>query len=311
MKKIILSITISLFFCAISFSQSSANYDISLTTIWNPTDHTSVPNGAHWSPLAGATHKNINDILEFGVIAPISNGIKNIAETGNTSNFMNEINSAINAGKANQYLQQDFSPFAGNNSNASINSVTVSEDFPLITLVSMVAPSPDWFIAINSLNLRSGNDLVNNGWKDTFTLDVYAYDAGTDSGVDYNSPNSVTNPREAITMISGFPVNGNKMATITFTLNSSTLNNNNIETIENVKIYPNPTNGHVTIYNLLNIELSSIEVYTILGKRVKEINVKSKLSFIEMDLIDLNKGVYLLNLKVNKERKKIEKIVIY
>ena len=186
-----ITILFSILTCSFCFGQASAKYDITVTTIWNVMDHTSVPVNAHWSPLVGATHKNVNDILEFGVTAPMTDGIKNVAESGTNGNFHAEVDTAILAGNANQYLLQGFSPFAGNNSTAAMKNVTVSEDFPLITLVSMVAPSPDWFIAVNSMNLRSGNPLINNGWKDTFTVDVFAYDAGTDSGTDYGSANSI------------------------------------------------------------------------------------------------------------------------
>ncbi|MEW4925215.1 spondin domain-containing protein [Algibacter sp. 2305UL17-15] len=305
MKKI----TLLLFFlvCSFAFSQSVANYDISITTIWNSTDHTSVPGGAHWSPLAGATHKNPNDILEFGATAPLTNGIKNIAETGNTTNFENEINSNANTGI---YLQQGFSPSQGNNSSAALSGVSIAEDFPYITLVSMVAPSPDWFIAVNNLNLRSGNPSVNNGWKDTFTMDVFAYDAGTDSGTDYGSGNSVTSPREPITMISGPPINGNRMATITFTYNSSTLSTNSQNNIENIKIFPNPVQDKLAVSNLKNSNIESLEIYSILGKLTKSILVNKGINNLEVNVSDLNSGMYLLKLVNEEDNSETRKLIV-
>jgi len=290
-----ITLLLSFLICTFSFGQTStANYNISITTIWNLTDHTSVPGSAHWSPLAGATHKNPNDILEFGVTAPLTNGIKNIAETGSISSFNSEVNAVIMAGNADQYLEQGFSPFAGNNSNSTLSNVTVSENFPLITLVSMVAPSSDWFIAVNNLNLRSGNNAVNNGWKNTFTVDVFAYDSGTDSGTNYTSSNMSTNPREPITMVSGSPINGNKMATITFTYTSSTLSAENISSVENLKISPTPSNGHITISNIQNINLKTIEIYSVLGTLVKQIHVRQNPSKLNLDLSQFHKGLYLL-----------------
>ncbi|WP_298497986.1 spondin domain-containing protein [uncultured Algibacter sp.] len=309
MKKI--TFILSLIISSVSFAQSTANYNISITTIWNSTNHTSLPSNAHWSPLAGATHKNVNDILEFGVTAPTTNGIKNIAETGSTSNFNTEVNNAIAAGNADQYLEQGFSPFAGNNSNASLNNITVSKEFPYITLVSMVAPSPDWFIAVNNLDLRSGNDAINNGWKDTFTMDVFAYDAGTDSGTNYSSSNSATSPREPIALVSGFPINGNKMATITFTYNNSTLSTNNLNKITDLKIYPNPTKGNITILNVQNVELKPIEIYSVLGKLIKQIPVDQNSNKINLNLTDLNTGLYLLKLQDNTNTYNTQKLVIH
>ncbi len=53
MKKITSLPQIKLFFLVLlithlSSAQSIATYDISFTSIWNATDHTSVPGGAHW-----------------------------------------------------------------------------------------------------------------------------------------------------------------------------------------------------------------------------------------------------------------------
>ncbi|WP_203257295.1 T9SS type A sorting domain-containing protein [Hyunsoonleella ulvae] len=308
MKKItLLTLLLISFF---SFSQSIANYDISVTTIWNSTDHTSVPGNAHWSPLAGATHKTTNTVLEFGVVAPATNGIKNIAETGNTSAFNSEINTLISSGECDQYLQQGFSPFAGNNSNSTLTSVSVSEDFPLITLVSMVAPSPDWFIAVNSLDLRSGNPSVNNGWKDTFTMDVFVYDAGTDSGTDYGSGNSITTPRDPISMVSGFPINGNRMATVTFTYNSSTLSNPAVESFGNVKIHPNPTSGKITISNIQNTNIKRVEIFSILGKLKQDYFIEKKVKHLDLDVSNLTSGIYLLKLNNEDGNAKTQKLIV-
>lgn len=304
MKKITLLILI--FICGFSFGQT-AIYDISVTTIWNSTDHTSVPSNAHWSPLVGASHENINEVLEFGVAAPMSDGIKDIAETGSTTAFENEINTNPNA---ILIPKQSFSPFAGNNSSASINGVVINEGFPYITLVSMVAPSPDWFIAVNSVNMRSGNPSVNNGWKETFTMDMFAYDAGTDSATNYSHTNTPTIPRDPISMVSGFPINGNRMATITFTYNSSTLSAENIKPIEDLKIYPNPTHGNIRISNLKNAEVKTVEVFSVLGKLVEQISVSNNASKLDLDLSNLNKGMYLLKLLDNNGESYTQKLVI-
>lgn len=305
MKKI--TFLLSFLACSFTFAQSIANYDILVSTIWNATDHTSIPTDPHWSPLAGATHKNPNDILQFGVPAPMSNGIKNIAETGNTSNFQTEI-----AGNpdADQYLQDGFSPRQAEGSEAELNGISVSEDFPYITLVSMVAPSPDWFIAINSENLRSGNPSVNNGWKATYTVDMFAYDAGTDSGTDYESGNSVTTPRENISMISGAPINGNRMGTITFTYNSSTLSTRASNDIENVKVFPNPASDEITISNIQNTSLKSVELYSVIGKLNTRILVENNIKNLDVNISNLTSGIYLLKLNNEEGSSKIQKLIV-
>ena len=259
-------ITPSIILCSITLftlsflsaeAQSTANYDISVTTIWNSTDHTSVPGSAHWSNLIGATHNTVDEFVSLGTNATI--GIKDVAERGDNTEFTNEINAAISSGDAGQLFQDGFSPFAGNNSMAGFMNITVNENFPLITLVSMVAPSPDWFIAVNSLSLRSGNPGVNNGWKDTFTMDVFAYDAGTDDGTEYTSGDSPNTP-VPVSMISGYPINGNRMATITFTFNSSTLSTDEFTTLNDMQIYPNPSSGKISINNVRSKSINELEL---------------------------------------------------
>lgn len=312
MKKITSLLQIKLFslvflITQFSLAQSLATYDISLTTIWNVTDHTSVPDGAHWSDLIGATHNTANEFMEIGQNA--SSGIKNVAESGSNGAITSIIGAAMGAGNANQLLQDDFPD--GAISTAGFSGKVISEDFPLITLVSMVAPSPDWFIAINSLTLRSGNNTVNNGWKDTFTMDVFAYDAGTDDGSDYTSSNSSNSP-VGVSMITGSPINGNKMGTITFTYVSSTLSINGLPKIDNVKLYPNPVKEVLTITNIKNIDLKTIEIYNLLGGLVVQVNIKD-LSFndnLQLNLSDLNKGIYLTRITANNGQSKTQKLVI-
>ena len=285
------------------FSQSTATYDISLTTTWNVTEHSSVPGNAHWSDLIGATHNTANEFVELGQLATV--GIKNVAESGSNAAITSEINAAITAGNANQLLQNGFSTF-GAISSAGFTDIIVSEDFPLITLVSMVAPSPDWFIAINSLNLRNDS---NTDWKNTFTVDVFTYDSGTDSGTNYTSGNQVTNPAQPISMINGFPVNGNKMATITFTL-KSVLSIDDFNSVDSINIYPNPSRGIISITNTIN--LNTIEVYNVLGNLVKQVNLENNYNInkFNLNLTDLNSGIYITKLIDNQGKSKTQKLII-
>lgn len=310
MKNFTHTLFLVLIIAANAYSQSSATYDISVTTIWNMTDHTSVPGGAHWSPLAGATHKNLNDVLQFGMIAPMTNGIKDIAETGNTTNFQNEISSLITAGTVKQYLQQGFAPFAGNASVAALSDVVLDQEFPYITLVSMVAPSPDWFIAINSESLRSGNNAVNNGWKDTYTVDMFAYDAGTDEGTNYTSTDAASNPRTNIEKINDAPINGKRMGTITFTFKGATLSTINTNPINNIKVFPNPTNGKVSVSNIKDANLKSVEIYSVLGRLIKQIIVEKSITEFTINLSNLNKGMYILKLNSFENISQIERLIV-
>lgn len=60
----------------------------------------------------------------------------------------------------------------------------------------MIAPSPDWFIGLESLNL-----LDNGQWINSKEIKLFLYDSGSDSGTQFTSANSVTNPKENITKL--------------------------------------------------------------------------------------------------------------
>jgi hypothetical protein len=65
----------------------------------------------------------------------------------------------------------------------------------------MIAPSPDWFVGVAALSLY-GDD----GWIEELVVDLYPYDAGTDSGPSYTSPNEPTEVREGIYLIEAGPL---------------------------------------------------------------------------------------------------------
>jgi hypothetical protein len=77
----------------------------------------------------------------------------------------------------------------------------VSLSHPLVTLVSMVAPSPDWFVGVSSLGL-----LENGDWVEERVVELFPYDAGTDGGTTYQSANQPTTPREPIRRLSEPPL---------------------------------------------------------------------------------------------------------
>ncbi|MFL7794766.1 MAG: spondin domain-containing protein, partial [Anaerolineae bacterium] len=70
-----------------------------------------------------------------------------------------------------------------------------------VSVVTMIAPSPDWFVGVSALNL-----LEDGVWVDEKVVELFPYDAGTDSGVSYTSPDLPTASPEGIFMIEGGPL---------------------------------------------------------------------------------------------------------
>jgi hypothetical protein len=77
-----------------------------------------------------------------------------------------------------------------------------------------------------------------------------------------------------------------------------------------VKIFPNPTNGQITISNIQDASLKTIEVYNILGSLVNSIYVEDELNTINLNLETLRKGIYLLKLNSYNGSTKTQKLII-
>lgn len=309
MKKITLSYHI-FFFCLVflfplsSIGQSTAIYNITFTNNWNETDHGPLPNNPHWSKLVGVNHNSNITFLEPGGIA--SQSIEDIAENGVNTNFENDVITSMTTGDSQQYIDGP-SLFLSNGSTIEINGLQVSENFPLLTLVSMIAPSPDWMAFVNNLNLRN---IDNTTWENSITINLYPYDAGTDSCTVYSGCDNDITPHVEISSLQGVsPFNTIKVATLEITL-QSVLNTNDFNAIENIKIYPNPTKGNLSISNIQNASLKSIEIYTVLGKLARELRVENGISQLNIDASNLSKGLYLLKLNASGGKTKTQKLII-
>lgn len=169
-----------------SDTTGDTRFKVTLTTHWDSNDFpTQYPGSAHWSPLSGTVHNSQAVFWEPNGQAATA-GIESMAETGGTS----ALNSEIQTAKASGYSQgliktSKISTGAG---SASIEFDT-SDTYPLLTLVSMIAPSPDWFVGVHGLSLQDGN----GDWIERQSIDLSLYDAGTDLGVSFTSANSESN----------------------------------------------------------------------------------------------------------------------
>jgi hypothetical protein len=125
-------------------------------------------------------------------------GIQNMAETGGKSPLDSEVETLIADGGACELISGGG---IGSSPGAVSVEFTVSQDCPLVSVVSMIAPSPDWFVGVSGLSLFG-----DEGWIEELVVDLYPYDAGTDSGSSYMSPNEPTEEREGIYLIEADPL---------------------------------------------------------------------------------------------------------
>lgn len=282
-------------------AQTQATYEVTFTSEWSQATHPhssgSLPSNAHWSKLVGATHNDAVSFLEMGETA--TPGIENVAEAGNKTVFFSEVNTAISADTAGMLIDgPDLPSSAG---QVVVENIITTQDHPLLTLVSMIAPSPDWIIAISNVELMDSN----GDWKDTITLDLFPYDAGTDNGVDYTSANIENNPKDPISSAQGItPFSSARIGTITIELQSVLGVNGQLS--QTLSMSPNPTRGQFTIQN--NNPLQSLGIYDVLGSKVMDINPRNN-TRVEADLSALNSGIYLVNITDNQGQTVVKKLL--
>jgi hypothetical protein len=177
--------------------EKSARYRVTWTSTWSAETHpTDFPGaGAHFTGLIGAAHNDQVALWERGGLA--SPGIKSMAETGSKGALTSEVNAAITAGTTASLL----SGSGISTPDQTTLEFDLTTDHPLVSLVCMVAPSPDWFVGVHGMSL-----FENGRWLETRTIALDSYDAGTDSGLSYRSPNEVTNPPVGISRLTGAPL---------------------------------------------------------------------------------------------------------
>ena len=291
---------IAFFVSTFVYSQSVAYYNITFTSVWNSSHHGTLPGNAHWSKLVGANHNENVTFLEMGQEATY--GIERIAELGDNDEFRdNEVMPSITNGNTQQYI--DGNALGSATGTINIIGLEVDEDFPLLTLVSMIAPSPDWMIAINSINLRNNDTWIEND----IVIDLFAYDAGTDNGMNYNSADSNNTGGMITSLVNVAPFGSERIGYITIDFQSATLGLDE-ESLEQLKLYPNPSSGLINISVPDSNLFKDVVVYDVLGKSVFE--SRSIQNNDALDLRHLNKGIYLLKIRFENDLVKTKKIII-
>lgn len=162
-----------------------AQYRVTIVQEWGPATHpTTLPPGWHSSPPVVAAHRSADDMFAPGTHP--SPGIERMAETGATSTLLAELSADSDVG--------DVTTGRGiSGSGTEVIEITLEPSDGHLSLVTMLAPSPDWFVGFSALPMYDPY-----AWIDRIVLDLQPYDAGTDSGVRFVSANADTQPPQVI-----------------------------------------------------------------------------------------------------------------
>uniref|UniRef100_A0AAY4BDW6 Spondin-1 n=1 Tax=Denticeps clupeoides TaxID=299321 RepID=A0AAY4BDW6_9TELE len=147
----------------------------------------------HWSALIGASHSRNYVLWEYGGYS--SDGVKQVAELGSPVKTEEEIRQkgddvlTVIKMKAQWPAWQPLNVRAAPSAEFSVDRAR-----HLMSFLTMMGPSPDWNVGLSAEDLCTKEC----GWVQKVIQDLIPWDAGTDSGVSYESPNKATIPQEKI-----------------------------------------------------------------------------------------------------------------
>ena len=190
-------------------AQTTATYTVKFKGNWNTS---STPDGvagsAHFTTLIGAVHDS--DVTFWAPGGTATSGVEGVAELGVTSTFETEITAA--GADVRSKVKRSGTSATGTRTF----EVEFSRTHPLLTLLSRIGPSPDWFVGVSGLSLLDSSD----AWRSSHTVDLFPYDAGTEDGEEFLLSNAATVPQGTITSIRNQGKFSNtRMARLSFTLN--------------------------------------------------------------------------------------------
>jgi Spondin_N len=185
----------------------STTYAVTFEGSWSKATHPlEFPEGAHFSGLIGATHGTDYTIFVDGGRA--TEGLERLAEGGRHTPLDQEIKAALQVGTAGALIETGpIKPVPGN----AAATFEVDNEHQTVSIVAMIAPSPDWFVGV-SVDLRE-----NGQWVAEKTVTAFAWDAGTDVGTTYKAPDANSGERIAVNGAPHFLKDGQSVPVGTFT----------------------------------------------------------------------------------------------
>ncbi|XP_020652871.2 spondin-1 [Pogona vitticeps] len=173
----------------------TAKYRLTFYGNWSEKTHPKdYPRRAnHWSAIIGGSHSKNYVLWEYGGYA--SEGVKQVAELGSPVKMEEEIRQqsdevlTVIKAKAQWPAWQPLNVRAAPSAEFSVDRTR-----HLMSFLTMLGPSPDWNVGLSAEDLCTKDC----GWVQKVIQDLIPWDAGTDSGVTYESPNKPTIPQEKI-----------------------------------------------------------------------------------------------------------------
>ena len=171
----------------------TVTYSCTFTNNWSGANHpVNYPSNAHWSPPVIAAHSKKYMMWKPNTLA--TEGVKLVAETGDTSKLLSEIETAQEKRVAGDMVKGDVT-FNREIQSQIFSDITLTPVFDRMSSITMIAPSPDWFTGFYNINPV---DKSSKFWLKSFEVETYPWDAGTKKGNTFSGDNSAENPHVPI-----------------------------------------------------------------------------------------------------------------
>jgi len=173
-----------------------AKYEVMFQGLWSkethPRDFPSSEWLLHFSDVIGASHDINYRVWEAGGYA--SKGLTQVAKWGSPRMLESELKAESKHIRTIIKARGLWHPNVNGKTFAIFRTDSKNH---LMSLVSMLGPSPDWIVGVSALEMC----MANCTWLDKKEIFLYPWDAGVDSGVSYESQDSPTSPNEPIKRI--------------------------------------------------------------------------------------------------------------
>ncbi|MDX2003376.1 MAG: spondin domain-containing protein [Chitinophagales bacterium] len=182
--------------CGDELPDFPVEYQATFIPLWTVSTHpVDYPTDAAFSAFEVYSHKSGSELFTVGLSA--TEAIKQLAENGNVRQLEEQIDLLRSSDRA---LDRTFGDMVTYPRNSAV-VLGFDEAHTQVSVLAKIIPSPDWFVAVNNVQL-----FQNGTWVDSVSVNLVAYDAGTDSGNTFYAADQPTTPPNAVQIINTAPL---------------------------------------------------------------------------------------------------------
>ena len=190
-------------------ARGSARYEVRFVAEWSAATHgDDYPVGGGFGRPVGVAHAL--GIVVWDDDRTAGDPVEDLAERDSIGDLLDELENFEDIGLVCDIVVGDEIETSPGERTVTIR---VEEDCPKVSFLARISPSPDWFVGVTGINMSDDEE-----WVDSKSIELFAYDAGTDDGSNFTSSNDDSFPADDVDRItSGRLGDGIRMGFLEFT----------------------------------------------------------------------------------------------